>query len=486
MVGQQDLNRQHHQHQREHLYVSIKMNEAIPRPLHQPAMELEAAEPIAANNTVTTRTILRIRRRRTENPIPCIRLEGVVSNTGAATSDDPLREPFLDEGNGAPYNTEKCQRSTAVLWKRFDPSNGDTTNGIGDGSLHDDAATKKRSGEKYRIVDAMFVATEGESGEGDEDNNLRSKKRRKLTLLDSSTIADGPPASPSSSSPVKKKKRGKEFRVLDPLTRMVDDSLKEALIGEKTVESHYRQLTTDPRFTMREIETQTKWMTWSLDGGENLLHCCALWNDASITSEILKRFGASGTYSGNGNSSIRSALMEAVNDDGQTPYEIAQTIGHTRVCEVLEVYGGDTSNYVYDIFYLNQDGLVKTRPNDNGAAGDGNPFDFEEGPGITTAEMSNGIGYWTPEGELILETASNERRARSMSQETEGDIDSNCEEYGGNDYPDDEEYEDGYGGGRGADPYSNPYDGEHGYVGGNNIHDDDDGYAEYDWEQDLG
>lgn len=467
------------------------MNEAIPRPLHQPAMGSAAVEPTTANNTTTTRTILRIKRRRTENPIPCIRLEGLVSNSGAAASSAPLPEPFLDEEKNVQYNTERSQRSSAVLWKRFDPSNESLANDIGDGGIigngcqHEETATKKRSGEKYRIVDAMFVSTEGESEENYDDNNLRSKKRRKLTLLDSSTIADGPPASPSSSSPVKKKKRGKALRVLDPLTRMVDDSLQEVLIGEKTVESHYRQLTTDPRFTMRELEAQTKWMTWSLDGGENLLHCCALWNDASIANEILKRFNDSGRNPRNGNSSVRLALMEALNGDGQTPYEIAQAIGHTRVCEVLEVYGGDTSNYVYHIFYLDHDGLVKTRPNDNGTVGGGSTFDFEEGPGITTAEMSNGIGYWTPEGELILETAGDERRARSMSQETEGDIDSNCEEYGGNDYPDEEEFEDGYGGGRGGDPYADPYDGEYGYVGGHNIHDDDDGYAEYDWEQDL-
>ena len=431
--------------------------------------------PAPASGTTTTRTILRIKRRRTETPIPCIRLEGLVINTsGHEYNGAPLTEPHRENENYE-QNSAKRQRSSAVLWKRFDPSDGNSTNDIGSGSQHEE-------GEKYRIVDAML-----ESGEDGEDKDPRSNKRRKLTLLDSSTIADAPASDPtslsSSSSPKKKKKKGKALRVLDPLTRIVDDSLKEVLIGEKSVESHYRQLTTDPSFTMRDVDSQTKWMTWILDGGANLLHCCALWNDASIASELLQRFG--GNHPSCESGSVRSALMEALDGDGKTPYEVAKLIGHDRVCEVLEVYGGDTSNYVYDIFFLDQDGLVKTRPKDDGIVSWEGADDSDEGPGITTAELTSGIGYWTPEGELILETAGDERKARSLSQTTEGDIDSNCEEYGGNDYPDEEEFGyplGGYGAEEGVDPYApayHPYNDEFG------DDDDDDGYDEYDWEQDL-
>ena len=435
------------------------MNELIPRQLSATG---SIANESSSSNGATTRTILRIKRRRTETPIPCIRLEGLVDNTDNVTQNATISETQQEKEENFRHNATKRQRSSAVLWKRFDPSDDNPSRDIGNGNQHED-------GEKIRIVDAMFLSTEGESEEGDIDNNLRSKKRRKLTLLDSSMIDDAPPSNPksltSSSIPVKKKKK-KPLRVLDPLTRVVDDSLQEVLVGEKTVEAHYRQLTTDPRFTLRDVESQTKWMTWSLEGGTNLLHCCALWNEASIANELLQRFGAR-------DSSVRSSLMENLDGDGRTPYEIAQLIGHNRVCEVLEVYGGDTSNYVYDIFYLDQDGLVKTRPNDDSATAWDNE-NFEEGPGITTAELTSGIGYWTPDGELILETTDYERRARSMSEETEGDIDSNCEEHGGNDYPDEEEYEDpmdGYG----VNRYHNDYDVDQ---------DDDDGY-EYDWEQDL-
>ncbi len=415
----------------------------------------------SANGTSTTRTILRIKRRRTETPVPCIRLEGLVNNTGASSAQTEEEEYYR-------HNAAKRQRSSAVLWKRFDPNDSSSTSEIGNGNQHEE-------GDKYRIVDAMFSAEDGD------DNNLRSNKRRKLTLLDSSTIADSPPANPTSDTSSNRKKK-KALKVLDPLTRIIDDSLQEVLIGEKTVESHYRQLTTDPRFTMRDLDSQTKWMAWTLDGGTNLLHCCALWNDASIANELLQRF--SGNHPGSGSGSVRSSLMEATDGDGKTPYEVAKMIGHDRVCEVLEVYGGDTSNYVYDIFYLDHDGLVKTRPNDDGVSSWEGAGDFDEGPGITTAELTSGIGYWTPEGELILETAGDERRGRSLSQTTEGDIDSNCEEYGGNDYPDEEEF--GYPlGGYGTHEEINPYEQEAYHSYSNEYADDDDGYAEYDWEQDL-
>ena len=531
------------------------MNEAIPRPITgafgTAAGAGAAAPPPVTNGTTTTatrttRTILRIKRRRSETPIPCIRLEGLVTNTntssnapsvpgsagvGGAFGDDTLhREEGNFQHSSRRSNIHKRQRSSAVLWKRFDPNdeNGKSNSIIN----HHEDSNERRSGEKYRIVDAVL--------EEGEDNFVNSgNKRRKLTLLDSSTVAESPlltSCSPSKlSSPKKKKKVA--LKVLDPLTRIVDDSLQDVLVGEKTVESHYRQLTTDPRFTLRDLSSQRKWMTWSLDG-TNILHCCALWNDASIANELLQRFGDNGgsdCYGSGGYdlgaASIRSALMEAVDGDGRTPYEVAQLIGHERVCEVLEIYGGDTSNYVYDVFYLDGDGVVKTAPGDAeedqqqqqqqqavGVDGDGDNDNENGSPtnGIMTAELTSGVGYWTPEGELILETGpAYERRSRSLSQET--DIDSNCEEYGGNDYPDEydeygdgdnDEYGDGdgdggeeYGDGSGADNYANAYsskmeeikmlnrksvnnDGKYG-ISGDDDDDDDDGYGEYDWEQDL-
>ena len=108
--------------------------------------------------------------------------------------------------------------------------------------------------------------------------------------------------------------------------------------------------------------------------------------------------------------------------------------------------------------------------------------------------MTSGVGYWTPEGELILE--ADLKHARSFSEETDGDIDSNCEEYGGNDYP--EEYDEEQDGDdadvyreykqmrtmlqqqQGQQPRVHNYDNEN-----YEFSDDDDNHDEYDWEEDL-
>jgi len=159
----------------------------------------------------------------------------------------------------------------------------------------------------------------------------------------------------------KTKQKKQQLKVLDPWTRIVDDSLRSVLQGETSVESHYRQLTNDPRFTLKDVSSQRKWLSWCLQDGTNILHCCALWNDASIANEVLQHCfwvgnnnSSSNHHHSNHNSKFRSALMEAMDGDGRTPYEVAQLIGHDRVCEVLEICGGDTSNNVYDIFCLDQ------------------------------------------------------------------------------------------------------------------------------------
>jgi len=110
---------------------------------------------------------------------------------------------------------------------------------------------------------------------------------------------------------------------------------------------------------------------------------------------------------------------------------------------------------------------------------------------MMTAELTSGVGYWTPDGELILE--ADEKCTRSLSHETDGDIDSNCEEYGANDYPDEEEEEEeedeendrhklrwhGWQGHR-HHGYEDDSAGDDGMF----LHVQDN-YDEYDWEDDL-
>ena len=60
-------------------------------------------------------------------------------------------------------------------------------------------------------------------------------------------------------------------------------------------------------------------------------------------------------------------------------------------------------------------------------------------------ELQGGVGYWTEEGELILEVEAhhmlgitNEYDHDTDNECDDDDIDSNCEDYGGNDYPDED------------------------------------------------
>ncbi|KAL3903378.1 MAG: hypothetical protein SGILL_010467 [Bacillariaceae sp.] len=366
----------------------------------------------------------------------------------------------------------------------------------------------------------MFVDTENEDSKAEEQQQPRSK-RRKLTVLDTATTESGestaenqnatsPLHSLLSSSerprfhPSPKKKSKKPLKILDPLTRIIDDSLQEVFVGSKSCESHYALLTTDSRFSFSSKDQQHQWITHTLPEHGNLLHCCALWNDAS-TANLLLQHAQNAAHSAN----LIANLLETADGDGRTPYQVAQVVQHTAVAEVLEAHGGDTTNYVYDIFYLDSAENTASGEDDNDEYrnapsmddGDENDTDVP----MMTAELTSGVGYWTPEGELVLE--ADIKNARSLSQETDGDIDSNCEEYGANDYPDEEE-----GGGvlhsssSSARRYmdqmafadyneANHHNYHHHHVDDDDeyeepqshglLHVNNDNYDEYDWEEDL-
>ncbi|KAL3909049.1 MAG: hypothetical protein SGILL_008246, partial [Bacillariaceae sp.] len=375
----------------------------------------------------TTRTVLRIKRRRTEHPLPGLRLEGV--------SNVPQHVIPEESSYQQSQQSISKKRSSAVLWKRLDPLSADV---------------EATSNSRYRIVNAVFD-NDKETVEDEEGHH----KRRKLTVLNTVTTDEhgnfdgNNPAAPSplhslltgkntstptsSSSPTKKKKKKQPLKILDPLTRIIDDSLNQVLQSTHSCHNHFLLLTTDSRFTLQPAELQHKWMAWrSASGNNNLLHCCALWNDSTTASELLQHSGSivqssnSNNISGNSNNeSLQSTLMEAVDEDGRTPYEVAKVVGHTSVQQVLEAYGGDTSNYVYDIFYYLDDRDEATSDREFWDAEDNNEGDNPSDVMMITAKLTSGVGYWTPEGELVLE--ANEKHAQSLSHETDGDIDSNCE-----------------------------------------------------------
>lgn len=451
-----------------------------------------------------------------------------------------------------PGNHGNTPTTSAVVWKRVReqrPSSADSYNydGTASGGLRVINA----------VLDGDAAAAHDEIDKYDYEEQRRSSKRRKLTILDSEEDS----IFVSSNEKSSKKKKGKPIMVLDPLTRMVDDSLQEVLVGTKTIREHYDLITTSSVLmspssssSRRHSTTQSyatagsansnkkekmttvqTWLCWVHSSGGNILHCCALWNDDVMARTILSTTTAAVMMpSYQPSSSISSVsihspfvrqITESVDSDGRTPYEVAALCGHDNVCKVLTDFGGDTSNYIYDVFHhlpytMSTSASTSTMTDGNTSMGP-QKSNGETGPNVeadhaaetatatgqeewmtmdmTTAFLTSGVGYWTPEGELVLEADSADRRRHHNHEDEEyyeDDVDSNCEDYDANDYPDYEEEEDDDGGNGGDDD-----DGHYGQtngaarycntrLGGGGggaafYHGGDDGY-EYDWEQDLG
>jgi Transcription factor Iwr1 len=333
-----------------------------------------------------SRTILRIKRRRTDEPLSYIRLQALnrpgelplqlsnkkrpISNTDRHTAEMESHglAQFLDhEGE-----EQSPVAPASVLWKRLEPN--------------------MEQEQSCRVLE-----------HDDEEKEGRQTKRRKLTLLDTSEKR--------SSLGVFASRSGKQkfvLKVLDPLARLVDDSLQKVHMGDRPIAEHFRFVTTDPR--LASSQNSKKWLQWCHSSGGNLLHACALWNDMEMTGELLQI------------PNLPSVLCEALDGDGRTPYEVAQLSGHDSVCEVMEAFGGDTTSFVYDMFCLEE--------------GDTSAIEEDEDTPMTV-EMTDGVAYWTPSGELMLET--NDKISAYVDEEDDGEIDSNCEDYDANDYPDEEE-----------------------------------------------
>ena len=330
------------------------------------------------------RTILRIKRRRTDEPLPYLRLEGLDGRMKRRRGSDDnkgeqqqsnLSDLFQNAANIDENNKPKVKRAKhSAVWKRLSPDNEEN--------------------HSYRVVDALL------------ENDGPQTKRRKLTVLETSAQNDLP-----SNKKTVSVRRKTGLKVLDPLSRLVDDSLQQVHIGSKSISDHYRFIRMDPRLA-HEFH---KWVGWCHSSGGNILHACAMWNDVEIASDVLQL-------------TLPVSLTEAGDGDGRTPYELAQLSGHDSVCQVLEAFGGDTTNYVYDIFCLEE--------GDN----DDNDEDKEGKEHQTmSVELTSGVGYWTPHGDLILEAPEKFQASLNHVFDDGDEIDSNCEEYGGNDYPDEDE-----------------------------------------------
>ena len=231
-----------------------------------------------------------------------------------------------------------------------------------------------------------------------EDESSPTKKRRRLTIVQQ-------PAQPPASSP---------YKVLSPVERLVDDSLQTVFLGERSRREHLDFVTLDERL----MDRGSDWLAWCNREMGNLLHACALWDDTEVGRQLLQR---------------SLALADAQDEQGRTPYEVADMAEHRGFCELLEAFGADSCNYVYDVYQLDE---------------------YMSVPDATPCELDNGVGYWDEEGRFLLEVPKVSTDAMADAENDDDEVDSNHEDWGGNDYPDEdwayenaeeEYYDEGYG-----------------------------------------
>lgn len=344
---------------------------------------------------VVKRTYLRVRRKRSAAAAEAIYLQGL---------------GFSESGDDS--NPSEQRKRIAVLRRVAEPE--------------DHNNVRKR---EYRVLDAVLdddvLGTARNEDQAEDDHQIPAAKRRRLTLLPGYTTMIQKPQSP------KLRSKGTAIRILDPDERLVDDSLQQVFQGERTVLQHYRFITTDPRLS----DQARKWCAWqNLECG-GLLHACALWNEYQVLSEIVPRLLENGSPSStlwNGQNYAASLILDSVDGEGRTPYQIAELSGHEQVCQVLEAYGA--GDYFVDIYALEEDHDEL----DNVRNVSGEPFQNvpNETETYFECELKGGVGYWNEMGQLILEHTPPHTMSNTSICDEDESVDSNHEDWDGNDYPD--------------------------------------------------
>ena len=193
--------------------------------------------------TTTMATYLRVRRPRHVAPVASLRLD--LNESSRKRPVDELTD-LLGQSSVA---VEQLQPSKCAVWKRIEQDNFTFE-------------TKQA-----RLVEA--VLDEANDEETDEHNNLRHRtKRRRLALTiiasEERGIISSPPA-------VEKTKQTRGNIILDPQTRLVDESLQAVVRGEKTISQHLDFCTDDDRLSGKDPR---RWISHPNIKLGNALHVC--------------------------------------------------------------------------------------------------------------------------------------------------------------------------------------------------------------------
>ena len=395
-------------------------------------------------------------------------------DSAPTTLTDVLSDMSLSH-DGIPNNRNKRHKvQGSVVWRRVSQDDLPLVPLPSTSSSKRDC--KKRSID-VRVVEAI-IEDEDDQGttSNTEEGSLQKKRRRRLTLLPSDVQKQD--LAISDSRLLKKA----PLKVLTPLERLVDDSLVQVFGGEKTCSQHWSECSANAQLAPK------LWLSWSNTDTNNgtLLHACALWNCVETTRLFIQT-----TKQGSMNNDTADSPLELLDGDGRTAYQVAAMAGHSQVCDLLVAAGASTimsststatlastsirdsdpedddddddDEYEYHIYQLDHQAVT----NESGVASP--PYmGAGQGPSAKDAgsivaegrdengtmlecELYGGIGYWDEEGRLILtrdqdgglvHESKNGRCVLMVDDDDDGangdDVDSNHEDWDGNDYPDDD------------------------------------------------
>lgn len=243
----------------------------------------------------------------------------------------------------------------------------------------------------------------------------------------------------------------KSFKILHPLERFVDDSMKDVFQGIKSIQQHLNFIIHDGSLISTTNSTNVKhtWILWSNVEYGNILHACSMWNDLDMVQQVLELL-----RNGDNKNDLKDIAIALTTRDSndKTPYDIAKLVGHFSICDVLKSYCDsikmsktedcivdDAEQYEYDIYFLQthdgdeEENDIKSKVQHQNES--------------VTCELQNGqYGYWNVDGELIISLA-NENEYNQIAGGVDGELDaddddedSNHENFIANDYPDEDEY----------------------------------------------
>lgn len=315
----------------------------------------------------------------------------VSSDIGTARAGGTLEEcrsapPLADDDSPSDAASTRKQPSSEAVFRRVFPPE----------SSPEDPAPSKSQGSPteqprkrrlVRVIDARLLPRDKDT---QQQGSPSKKPKLALDLLGSQTLPTDQLWSPNPNlNDIKPQKRAHKSTsvVLDPLMRLIDASLQNALEGLDVngqdhrvvsfppltsntlgtaswspVARHLHFLTTDERVLSSRVD-RSLLINYSCPGTQStILHAAALWNDVQGAQMAVDA----------------GADPSKLDADGLTPWKVAVMAGHGEVAQVLAPGQpkSEGSDFVYDVYYLDDAGAPRSTPETSGNRSD-SPQDEE-------------------------------------------------------------------------------------------------------------